>query len=336
LDFTKYKIEYEPSSRVKKLFLQKIKSEMATLTTTISHIQNIYTDFLNFIYLQADNNESKNEVKYFKTIHCKQKSILHMKLKYNQLFQFFYDGEKNLITKTNFHIKKLPSDLQDFYIVGELTQDMHQNKIFLIDDFVCANYDQHNIKTIDSRMSILINIIENIHSSCLDPFLLQIKVIYPYELQMIDVFFKTILISMNTSMDGIVLMNNYGNIIETIDCKNRVELNYDSLEEFLQKIPNLLIVNHVEDLVVTNLRPNVNYKHKDEKTFYSVKDETLPDIYYLFESELEYRENCKIKNIAMIPSLRLSEYMINKNNHFYQKYYFHEYHQKWIPLMTFP
>lgn len=319
---------------------------MATITT-IPNIQNIYHDFLNFIHLQTGNHddyhdgyhESKNEVKYFKTIHCNQKSILHMKLKYNQLFQFFYDGEKNLITKTNFHIKKFPSEFQDFYIVGELTQDMYQNKIFLIDDFVCANYEQHNIKTIDLRMSILINIVENIHSTCLDPFLLQIKVIYPYELQMIDVFFKTILISMNTSMDGIVLMNNYGNVIETIDCKNRVELDYNSLEEFLQKVPNLLIVNHVEDLQDlghTNLQQNVIYKHKDEKTFYSVKDETLPDIYYLFDSELHYKENCKKKNIAMIPSLYLSEYMIQKNNHFYQKYYFHEYHQKWIPLITFP
>jgi hypothetical protein len=295
-----------------------------------------YTEFLNFI-----NKQDCNEIKFFKTIHSTKKSILYIKLQNTQLFQFFFDCENNSVIKTNFHIKKLPNDFNELYIIGELTLDMHQNKIFLIEDIWCRDYMNMNINisSIETRLSILSNIVENISTSTIDPFLIQIKVIYPYELQMIDVFFKTILISMNTSMDGIVLMNSFGCNIEFIECKNRVELDYSVLEQFIENIPNIFIVNHVEDLNDSlSMNTCIEYKHKDEKVFYSVKDSHLPDIYYLFESELDYQENFvkKKKNIAMIPSLLLSEYMSIKNNYFYQKYFYHEYHQKWIPLITFP
>lgn len=298
------------------------------------HVMENYKDFLNFI-----NKQDCNEVKFFKTIHSTQKSILYIKLQNTQLIQFFFDCENNSVMKTNFHIKKLPNNFNEFYIIGELTSDMHQNKIFLIEDILFKDYINLNISSIETRISILSSIVEQILTSTIDPFLIQIKVIYPYELQMIDVFFKTILISMNTSMDGIVLMNSSGCNIELIECKNRVELDYNALEQFLENIPNVFIVNHVEDLSESlTMNTCIEYKHKDEKVFYSVKDSQLPDIYYLFDSELDYQENFvnKKKNIAMIPSVLMSEYMSIKNNYFYQKYFYHEYHQKWVPLITFP
>lgn len=305
---------------------------------TVPQIKQHYIDFLNYIKSMCS-----SDIKYFKTLHNKNTCFMHFKLlQNNRLHQYFFDGENNTIMKTNFHIKKLihssNQQINDFYLVGEIIYDMHQNKIFLVDDFVTIDYQKHNLLNLETRISNLSNFIENISTSSIDPFLFQIKIIYPHEIQMIDVFFKTILISMNTSMDGIYLMNENGNMIEFIECKNRVELDYEKLEQFIQSIPNITIVNHVEDLNDLNQTQSEEFKHKEEKVFYSVKDTCYPDIYYLFDSENDYKMNynSKMKKIAMIPSLYLSEYMSIKNNFFYQKYYFHEYHQKWVPLITFP
>lgn len=306
-------------------------------TLTGPQIKKHYIDFLNYIKSMCS-----NEIKYFKTLHNHHTCFMHFKvLQNNRLHQYFYDGENNTVSlKTNFHVKlnQIMKEVHEFYIVGEIIYDTHQNKIFLVDDFVSIDYIKHNLLNLEARISKLSSFIENISTSSIDPFLFQIKIIYPHEIQMIDVFFKTILISMNTSMDGIYLMNENGNMIEFIECKNRVELDYEKLEEFIQSIPDITIVNHVEDLNDSSDTFSDEFKHKEEKVFYSVKDTCFPDIYYLFESENDYKMNyhSKKKKVAMIPSLYLSEYMSIKNNFFYQKYYFHEYHQKWVPLITFP
>lgn len=218
----------------------------------------------------------------------------------------------------------------EFCLVGELIEDNYSNRIFLIQDILSQYFIDYNLT---KKHNLIHDLVDKIVTTSLDPFLIQVKILYPYDSQTLDIFFKTILISYNVDMEAILIFNDFGweNIgnFQVIECKNRVNLNMDELTEFISGIPEIKIVNHIMDFYERTDPALSLYRHNDEKIFYTKRDADMnPDIYMLYESQ----ECIGPYQLALIPSMELSVRMNQMPNEFVQKYAYHEYHQKWIPI----
>lgn len=213
----------------------------------------------------------------------------------------------------------------EFCLLGEMIQDNLSNQIFLIQDLIAMETMELNLM----QKNLLIHeILEDMITTSLDPFLFQVKILYNYEPQMLDLFFKTILISYNVNMEGIIICNNYGweNIgnFRIVEAKNRVDLDLKQLDEFLENISEIKTVNHIMDFQEKFEYP---FSHNEKKVFYTKRDTNFQDIYLLFENP----DNDTPSYFAMIPSLELSKKMNQKPDTCYIEYLYHEFHQKWIP-----
>lgn len=213
----------------------------------------------------------------------------------------------------------------EFCLLGELIQDNLSNQIFLIQDLISMETINLNLM----QKNLLIHeILEDIITTSLDPFLFQVKILYNYEPQMLDLFFKTILISYNVNMEGIIICNNYGweNVgnFRIVEAKNRVDLDLEQLDQFLENVSEIKIVNHIMDF---QEKYEYSFSHNEKKVFYTKRDPNFQDIYLLFENP----DNTSHSYYAMIPSLELSKKMNEKPDICYIEYLYHEFHQKWIP-----
>lgn len=318
-------------------------------------------DFCEFVkskYEYVLSNKDLQTLKWFMTLHGKETSYWYFKITKNNLGQcgiqqLFFDGN----TKNNFPLfftfmrdfafdeifHKVDNEFSqsefrdqdtcnsnEFCLIGELIEDNFSNKIFLIQDIICMTFIELNLA---KKHEIIHTIIEKIIPTTLDPFLIQIKILYPYDSQTLDIFFKTILISYNVDMEAILICNDYGwqtfGNFQIIECKNRVNLNIQELGEFLSKIPQIKIINHIMDFYERIEPSKINYSHNEERIFYTKRDPDMnPDIYLLYESD-DYSGKTQY---ALIPSLDISIKMNQMPDEFIQKYKYHEYHQKWIPV----
>jgi hypothetical protein len=319
-------------------------------------------DFCEFVkskYEYVLSNKDLQTLKWFMTLHGKETSYWYFKITKNNLGQcgiqqLFFDGN----TKNNFPLfftfmrdfsfdeifHKVDNEFSqsefrdpntcnynEFCLIGELIEDNFSNKIFLIQDIICMTFIELNLA---KKHEIIHTIIEKIIPTTLDPFLIQIKILYPYDSQTLDIFFKTILISYNVDMEAILICNDYGwqnfGNFQIIECKNRVNLNIQELGEFLSKIPQIKIINHIMDFYERIEPSKINYSHNEERIFYTKRDPDMnPDIYLLYESG-DYSGKTQY---ALIPSLDISIKMNQMPDEFIQKYKYHEYHQKWIPVL---
>lgn len=323
-----------------------------------------FCEFVKSKYEYNQSNKDLQTLKWFMTLHGKETSYWYFKIIKNNFGQYgiqqlFFDGNTKksyplfftfmrdflfdeIFQKIGNEITgheqgneitghEQTNNINEFCLIGELIDDNFSNKIFLIQDIICMNFIEFNLSKKHEKIH---TIIEKIIPTSLDPFLIQIKILYPYDSQTLDIFFKTILISYNVDMEAIFICNDFGwqtfGNFQVIECKNRVNLNIQELAEFLSKIPQIKIINHIMDFYERIDPSKINYVHNEERIFYTKKDPDMnPDIYLLYESS-DYTGKTQY---ALIPSLDISIKMSQMPNEFLQKYKYHEYHQKWIPVL---
>lgn len=274
--------------------------------------------------------EELQNYKYFMTFHGKSKSFWYFKfLPAGFLKQIFFDGENNQEIPLYFDFYENKIGIPEFCLVGELITDNYSNQIFLIQDIYSLNTIKLNLY---QKHQIIHNFLETVITTSMDPFLFQVKILYNNDSQMLDLFFKTILVSYNVNLEGIIMLNEYGYEIKDffrfVESRNRVDLDLAELEEFMESMTEIKIVNHLLDFKESheNLLP---FKHNEVQTFYTKKDKLNPDIYYLYPDP-----QCEATfYLALIPSLEISIKMNRMPSEFTGQYSFHEFHQKWIPIV---
>jgi hypothetical protein len=296
-------------------------------------------------YKNYTDGKDLDTLKWFMTFHGKEASYWYFKIVKREsghvaMQQLFFEGDTKKCDPVYF---SFCADycFEDFWVrmrdgrsafefcfVGELIEDNYSNRIYLIQDIISSHFIEC---TLSAKQHIIHELIDKVIPSAIDPFLIQVKILYPYDSQTLDIFFKTILISYNVDMEAILVCNDFGWLeigsSQIIECKNRVNLNMAELADFLSIVPEIKIVNHIMDFYE---RVPTAQKHNDERTFFTKKDPQMnPDIYYLYESA----DFSGKYQLALIPSLEVSVKMNEKPNTFTQKYIYHEYHQKWIPVL---
>lgn len=283
---------------------------------------------------KKETEEMKN-LKYFMTFHGKSKSFWYFKFLPNGLLkQTFFNGEEKQERPIFFDFTEIKIG-SEFCLVGELINDNFSNEIFLIQDILSLNTIEYSLP---AKHQIIHEFLETIITTSMDPFLFQVKILYNNESQMLDLFFKTILISYNVNLEGIILINEFGyeikDYFQIIEAKNRVDLDLNELESFISKMKEVKIINHLLDFKESN-DTFLPFRHNEIKFFYTKKDFILPDIYYLYQDEEKSKSQIQSKNyyLALIPSLEISLKMNLLGDEFIAKYTFHEFHQKWIPLL---
>lgn len=296
--------------------------------------------------------------KWFMTFHSLEKSIWHIKLfqrpdsqpqqKQQPFFcrhasctvqQNFYCGQSRTSRKlyfefTDYHFQYNGLDVscslseEGICLFGEYVEDSLGNTIFLLEDILCPDLFG---STMHQRYELLHHIVEKMVETVLDPFIVQVKVLYPYENIVLDYFFKTVLLQYNVDLDGIIVMNDFGwqqhKSCHVVPCRNRATLDMDDLGLFLKSVERIHVVENVMDF---HTRSTLNIAHGTQKTFYTKRDPERPDIYLLFED----RDFSGEHHYASIPSYATSVFMNRQPCEFVMDYTFHEYQQKWIPVLT--
>lgn len=292
------------------------------------------------------------DAKYFYTYHGKKQSYLGFiyQHQYDSICQVFIDENENVnVTHINIKFQQIENILgesysfekpiRDFFLLGELIIDMYDNNIFLVEDIIFDNSVEIDFKTRTQVIDVILGE-GQYYQTNIDPFIVQTKILYNYEPQFLEIFFKTILINLNMDMDGIKVYNSKGINIDYIVCKNRVNLDMEKLEIFCKSIPKFVICNHINDFIEKRKVYNrkTTYRHGDKEYFWTIQS-NIPDIYYLYDNselngEYEY---------ALIPSIELSQKMTHlfskslsikeKSQSIYCLYSYHEYHNKWIPIL---
>jgi hypothetical protein len=285
---------------------------------------------------------------WFMTYHGKRKSVWQLRIlkekgkddsfvsPQEKLCQTFYDANRETINPLFFQFIVCPENSKedslysilqshDVYITGELVQDVFSNTILLAHDICSLDYLNFNI---EQRHNILYEFLNCLVPTSLDPFLVQVKILYPFDPSVLDYFFKSILIQYNVDLEGIMVVStddwDTHDKYRIVGCKNRVTLDMEALEKFLEIVPKISIVETMLDF---HERQSLPFKHGDKKTFYTKKDKDHPDIFYLFETA-DCTGPCYL---ASIPSYQLSLFINTLSDHFVMEYFFHEFQQKWIP-----
>jgi hypothetical protein len=345
---------------LKKTFLPASRESLHSMAE--KKIYSSYVEKLSEYMVEiADDSESSmmETQKWFMTFHSKEKSIWHIKLferpesQSLQKQQPFFCRHANSTVQQSFFCgqtltsRKLYFEFTDYHfqyngldvscslsedgicLFGEYVEDCLGNTIFLLEDILCPDLFGSSMH---QRYELLHHIVDKMVETIMDPFIVQVKVLYPYENMVLDYFFKTVLLQYNVDLDGIVVMNDFGwqqhKSCHVVPCRNRATLDLKDLDLFLKNVECIHVVENVMDF---HTRSNINIAHGTQKRFFTKRDPEKPDIYLLFEDE-----SCSGQHqYASIPSYATSIFMNRQPSEFVMDYTFHEYQQKWIPVFPF-
>lgn len=287
------------------------------------------------MFIKKSGSFAESDCVYYVTRHCNH-SMYYIQIKMDRQREYLTQKLVNVDSKKETFLnlslgEKLIGYIDDcINLIGEIVTDIHGNEIFLIEDIYSENLNYSN-SDYQTRIDKIHELLENNYiQKNYDPFFIQIKILYLYETSVLEMFFKTILITMNINVESICIKNNKGVELKNIGCRNRVDLDYKKLEAFCESLTEMKIVCHINDLI--DYKPNREILHDTKKCFYVRASKEYPDTYMLYEDT----SNTEKYELALVPGIKESIFlqkMFETCDIIYGSFRYHEYNQKWIPCI---
>lgn len=311
---------------------------------------------LNETYFRLNHIISNFRLLYIENERSMNRYINHQVIFENKFYKGFWK-QKLYIYNINEQIRVEEIDIQfnfvkmnkedDFICLGQFVLDEYKNLIFIIQDNYF--YSKQNKNDIQERIIELQKIFENhfIYSQ-LDVFVFKFIEYKYFTKENIEYLLKTTLLNneIKISIESIEILNRYGNIIQSIECKHLIHLNIIEWQKFIEKNEkniHFTIYKHSFDL---------NTNHNDQILIRDISNEnkiyrlfTIKkgiDIYYIKTDEIFTKElfnNDDIKEqlyLVYIPDIQTSKYfnkLSNIENGFWFNYKYNSKLNKFIPVI---
>lgn len=229
---------------------------------------------------------------------------------------------------------------------GELVRDVNRHWKFIINDiFIYKGVNLKLQKNYLSRMELIHNIFNNSYTKSTDIEIcpLQIKRVFQYK--DINFIFDKFIPDLSYTCRGLIfntLGGKYSSYVWILPKENQIRVRKMNNEEadlgfVIDANKTFVKPKDVFSQNMINSIPDSKYINKDITKELIITKATVPDIYNLYNSEIDTGNIDTTLGIAYIPNIKISsmlyQYFANNTNKMYCKVscVFHNYFERWIP-----